>query len=114
MASETRARLTALRSEAVARAEALDAESAALTRERADRNDDDEHDPEGEPLSAQWSRLRGLLRDAQGELAQIDGALQRLDAGTYGICPGCGNPLPPARLEARPFAERCVPCAERG
>ncbi|QTV78965.1 TraR/DksA family transcriptional regulator [Microbacterium sp. NIBRBAC000506063] len=112
MSSDVRERLTALRSDAAARLSALDADLAALTRDRITQSDDDEHDPEGEPLSAQWSRLSGLIDGARTELAEVDDALARLDAGTYGVCAACGKPIPAARLEVRPFARLCVPCAE--
>jgi len=35
-------------------------------------------------------------------------ALQKLDEGSYGICDVCGEPIPAGRLEARPWAVRCV------
>ena len=41
---------------------------------------------------------------------QIEAALQRLDAGTYGVCERCGQPIPPRRLEALPYATLCVAC----
>ncbi|MCP9970793.1 TraR/DksA family transcriptional regulator [Actinomadura madurae] len=37
-------------------------------------------------------------------------ALDRIGAGTYGRCVGCGHPVPEGRLEARPDAARCIPC----
>lgn len=114
MHEHARARLAALRSDAAARVDALTAALDALTRDRSSQSDDDEHDPEGVPLSAEWSRLRGLLAGARLELAEVDEALGRVADGTYGICTGCGKPIPDARLEVRPFAERCVPCAEAG
>jgi len=41
---------------------------------------------------------------------EIDAALERIDAGTYGVCAGCGQPIPEERLAAVPYAVRCVPC----
>ncbi|MBD3751741.1 MAG: TraR/DksA family transcriptional regulator, partial [Micrococcales bacterium] len=38
-------------------------------------------------------------------------ALSRVDAGTYGSCIRCGQPIPAARLEVIPKATMCVPCA---
>ncbi len=81
--------------------------------DREGSNDDDEHDPEGVTLSSEWSRLSGLAEAAQAELRQVDEALMRMDAGTYGICAHCGRPIPPERLAVRPFAEYCVACAEK-
>ena len=109
---DARARLDALRSDAAARVAALEEALRALTQDRLGSNDDDEHDPEGVPLSAEWSRLSGLTEGARAELGQVDDALARLEAGTYGVCARCGKPIPAARLEVRPFAELCVPCAE--
>jgi DnaK suppressor protein len=51
------------------------------------------------------------LRDkALRDLAMVDGALARLDDGTYGRCIVCGGPVDPDRLEALPWAERCIAC----
>lgn len=44
---------------------------------------------------------------------EIDLALQRIDAGTYGTCTSCAAPVPAARLEALPWAAQCVACASR-
>lgn len=44
------------------------------------------------------------------ELGDIDAALQRLQAGTYGQCTDCGVTIPPARLNAYPTAKRCIDC----
>jgi DnaK suppressor protein len=46
-------------------------------------------------------------------LADIDRAIVKIDEGSYGRCDRCGNPIPPERLEARPWAVRCVRCAAR-
>ena len=43
---------------------------------------------------------------------QIDAALARIDAGTYGRCTGCGNEIPEERLELRPFAETWIACTD--
>lgn len=93
------------------RVERLESDLAELMRARRDGSDDDEHDPEGVPLSSEWSRLTGLLEAARSDVRQVNEALLRLEAGTYGICVGCGTPIPVERLEVRPFAKRCVPCA---
>lgn len=84
-----------------------------LLLDRADGTADDEHDPEGTPLSAEWSRIAGV-RDAlaltERELAA---ARDRLQAGGYGECASCGRPIGAARLAARPTAELCIDCARR-
>lgn len=44
------------------------------------------------------------------ELGDIDAALDRIRAGTYGCCTDCGVIIPPARLNAYPTAKRCIDC----
>jgi DnaK suppressor protein len=44
------------------------------------------------------------------ELGDIDAALERMDAGTYGQCTDCGVTIPLARLNAYPTAKRCIDC----
>lgn len=46
-------------------------------------------------------------------VSAITAALNRLDAGTYGMCTRCGTNISPARLEAVPHAAACVPCQSR-
>jgi DnaK suppressor protein len=48
--------------------------------------------------------------DLQVTLGEIDAALARIEAGTYGRCAQCGSEIPEERLELRPFASRCVAC----
>jgi RNA polymerase-binding transcription factor DksA len=48
--------------------------------------------------------------DLQNMITEIDAALARIDAGTYGSCTQCGAAIPEERLELRPFAGRCVAC----
>lgn len=111
--TELRTLLEVLRREANSRTDSLAGALTELTLERSGQSDDDEHDPEGVPLSAEWSRLNGLLDGSRDELQQLDDALTRMDAGSYGLCANCGQRIPIARLRVRPFAEYCVPCAEK-
>jgi len=57
--------------------------------------------------------LQELSESQQREVAQIDAALARMEAGTYGICVDCGNPISEARLLAVPFALRDAGCQSR-
>ncbi len=43
-------------------------------------------------------------------LEDVESALARIDAGTYGACVDCGRPVAPERLEALPWAARCIEC----
>jgi DnaK suppressor protein len=55
------------------------------------------------------------LRDrADQQLVLVDEALARLDAGTFGTCVRCGRPIAPDRLEALPWAARCIDCQRLG
>ena len=94
-----------------ARLTRLEADEGDLLRDRADATADDEHDPEGSTLSGEWLQVDALRRAALTERAEIAAARERWADGTYGVCEVCGRPIPDARLEARPFARRCVACA---
>jgi RNA polymerase-binding transcription factor len=50
-------------------------------------------------------------RSIAASIEEIDRALDKLRAGTYGICDGCGVEIPEVRLEVRPAAGLCVECA---
>jgi RNA polymerase-binding transcription factor DksA len=50
----------------------------------------------------------GVLQSVESELTDLQAALDRLDAGTYGICEICGKPIADGRLEAMPAARFCV------
>lgn len=55
--------------------------------------------------------LELALMQMKGEtLARIDAALRRLEAGTFGDCADCGQPIAASRLRALPFAVRCTSC----
>ena len=54
-----------------------------------------------------------LEENAEEILAAIDAALARMEDGTYGICQNCGKPISPERLEAIPWATRCIDCQRR-
>ncbi len=45
------------------------------------------------------------------QLLAVEGALARIDGGTFGTCARCGNPIAPERLEALPWATHCIDCA---
>jgi RNA polymerase-binding transcription factor DksA len=49
-----------------------------------------------------------ILEQVEAELREVDAALERLEAGTYGRCQACGQPIEPARLEERPFTRFCL------
>ena len=54
-----------------------------------------------------------IQRSEVEQVREIDAALARLRAGSYGTCERCGTAIAPERLEARPWVRLCVPCAEK-
>jgi RNA polymerase-binding transcription factor DksA len=72
---------------------------------------DDEHDPDGSTVAFERSKISALLAHSRERLAEVDSALERLEAGTYGVCEFCGVAIPGERLLARPVARHCVRCA---
>ncbi|WP_426570825.1 TraR/DksA family transcriptional regulator [Aquihabitans sp. McL0605] len=49
----------------------------------------------------------------QAHERSLEEALERISAGTFGGCQGCGGPIPSERLEVVPTAQRCRTCASR-
>ncbi|MEU6807932.1 TraR/DksA C4-type zinc finger protein [Streptomyces sp. NPDC046831] len=72
---------------------------------------DDEHDPEGASTAFERAHVAALLSQAREHLNDLDHALERLERGDYGRCEQCGEPIRKERLEVRPAARTCVPCA---
>ncbi|MBO0713935.1 MAG: TraR/DksA C4-type zinc finger protein [Acidimicrobiales bacterium] len=69
------------------------------------------NDPESSPMNPeQLAHLRQVAEQCQRSLAEIEAALDRLKAGTYGTCEGCGGPIPSQRLEIIPASRLCVEC----
>ena len=61
-------------------------------------------------LAAILSRLEGREKH---ELDEIEDAVTRLEAGTFGLCDRCGRAIPLARLRAVPAARHCLDCQQR-
>jgi DnaK suppressor protein len=58
--------------------------------------------------------LDAELAIAQNEehlLAEVEAALERIEAGTFGACRDCGQPIRKERLAAVPYTSRCLKCA---
>lgn len=66
---------------------------------------------DGDAAALEREMLAQLSAGSAASLADIDAALARLSAGTFGICTRCGLDIPAARLMARPRAGTCVRCA---
>jgi RNA polymerase-binding transcription factor DksA len=80
------------------------------------------HDSEGMTSDdadavADADRTHALARNSGILLREVNAAIQRLDAGTYGICVRCGRAISQRRLAVLPYASLCIECqeaAERG
>ena len=55
-------------------------------------------------------RIGTVSVDLQDVLRQVEGALARIENGTFGICQRCGKPIGEERLEAFPYVEYCIEC----
>lgn len=53
-----------------------------------------------------------LGNEARRELAKVAAALSRMDSGGFGVCIECGEKIKSGRLEAYPYADECIECAE--
>ncbi|HET9691583.1 MAG TPA: TraR/DksA C4-type zinc finger protein, partial [Acidimicrobiales bacterium] len=89
------------------------ADSLALEHEPGDVQFDEEG---GEGGTANIDRELDIMLSSQARAAveEIDRALAKIDAGTYGRCERCGTEIPEARLEALPHASLCVSCKSGG
>jgi DnaK suppressor protein len=102
--SRLRARAQQLRSEIRATLQRADAEQYA-------RIAGEVHDAEDEALADLLVdvNMAEITRDVE-ELRDVEAALRRIAAGTYGVCLHCAEPIAQERLEAYPTAKRCLPC----
>ncbi len=67
--------------------------------------------------SDEREKVASLITRETEMLKELDAALERVRDATYGKCDTCGGDIPPARLQALPFATLCVKCqteAEKG
>ena len=59
-------------------------------------------------VAAEQGEVRILADSLRSVLVEVEQALEKLDAGTYGACEKCGDPIAEARLEAMPATKWCV------
>lgn len=95
-------------------AEELAAEAEALMADREPGDTQfDEESGEGDTINVERERDLALSASARLAVEDIDEALERVKAGTYGVCVRCGSKIPVARLEAVPQAALCIECKSR-
>jgi RNA polymerase-binding transcription factor DksA len=90
-----------------------EAEQLAADREPGDVQFDEESG-QGDTMNVERERDLALSAQAMASVEDIDRALLKIDAGTYGICERCGKPIPKERLKALPYAALCVACKSGG
>ena len=61
-------------------------------------------------ITAERTEVLGIVESLKVHLDKVDASLARIDDGTYGICAGCSNLIPPERMEARPVSRLCINC----
>jgi RNA polymerase-binding transcription factor DksA len=109
-----RSKLLEERARHVQQADELQAEAEALAVEREGGDTQfDEESGEGDTLNVERERDLLLSASARQIVDEIDRALERMKAGTYGVCVPAGRRIPLERLEALPYAEYCVDCKAR-
>ena len=64
-------------------------------------------------VTAERGEVDALAGSLTENLADVDAALAKIDAGTYGTCEDCGTAIPAARIEAVPAARYCITCASK-
>jgi len=113
--AEQRVLLEGERSAAMHHADVLQAEAEQLAADMEPGDTQfDEESGEGATINVERERDLALSAQARAAVDEVDRALTRMDAGTYGICEQCGQPIPRARLKALPYAALCVACKSGG
>jgi DnaK suppressor protein len=62
-------------------------------------------------VTAERGEVEALANTLLETLTEVEHALEKFDAGNFGFCEQCGDPIPEARLEAKPAARLCINCA---
>jgi len=98
----------------------LEREKAELERQLAELGHGGEggltYDPnfaDSSQVTAERGEADALAAKLRETLAEVENALSKIEAGTYGECEVCGKPIAPARLEAKPAARTCIDCASK-
>lgn len=87
--------------------------TASESEETGELADYDDHQADVATETFQRERDVALEANAQAILRQVEIALKKIEAGTYGICERCGKPIQRARLEAIPYTPFCIEDAQR-
>ena len=69
-------------------------------------------DPDSDDVAFERSQVIAVVRALRSNLSDVERALSKMEAGTYGICERCGRPIAPERLEALPWAVLGIDCKQ--
>jgi len=112
-----RSRLMAERERVAAEVLALQDDLSHSLEDAIDEDGNDSHLADSATETLDREIEQSLEDNAEHLLACIDAALGRIDAGSYGKCERCAKPISEERLEALPYATKCIECKrleERG
>lgn len=87
--------------------------SAELRALGVDRNSYDEGFADSGQVTAERGEVDAVAGSLRETLLEVDAALAKLEAGTYGQCESCGDDIAEDRLEAMPTARLCMSCASK-
>jgi DnaK suppressor protein len=87
-------------------------EVARLTESSSDRSPDPGN-AEASSMKLEYAKELSIEQNTADLLSKVNRALERVAAGTYGICESCGNSIPVERLDVLPYSTLCVECAAR-
>lgn len=73
----------------------------------------DQNFADSSQVTAERGEVEALAGNLRESLNDVEAAIKKLDDGTFGVCEGCGQPISPDRLEAKPAARLCMECASR-
>lgn len=88
----------------------IEMEEARQTESSSERSPDPGNAEAGS-MKFEYEKELSMQQNSIDLLRKVERALDRIDAGGYGICESCGVDIPVARLEALPYATYCVECA---
>lgn len=87
-------------------------EVARLTESSSDRSPDPGN-AEASSMKLEYAKELSIEQNTLDLLGKVDRALNRIQAGEYGICESCGKAIPVERLDVLPYSTLCVECAAK-
>jgi DnaK suppressor protein len=108
--NDARVRLLARRDEIRAELDRMATEMQWLGEDQSDEGGLGNHIGDDGSNVSEAERISTISDDLEDVLVQVNGALHRIEQGTYGTCQRCGRTIAPERLEAFPYVMYCIDC----